>query len=673
MDQRKERFFEHVGVGLAELAPDGEIRLVNPALAAMMQCPAEDLVGRNFGALVHLPDAEAVRAALDQSLSYAGGRFASRLLTAGGALPVLLSVQALRDGPGSPGALLVEVHDTSEWVRAEERLALALEASGAAYFELAADLSWRQLDTSAARVLGHPLESIPAAGDALRSWFLEHVHSSDQEAVLSGFLALARGHDDIRMQCRFQNASDQERWLRIVARVGERDSEGRPCRITGIVHDVTRAQLEAQRIEHLAQHDPLTDLPNRILLMDRIRAARERLTRDGTQFGLLVMDLDRFKDVNDTLGHPVGDELLEAVARRLDATVRGTDTVARLGGDEFAIVQADVHSAANCAQLARKILKELRRPFHIRGHEVRTGTSIGAVVANNPGHDEDALFAMADVALYEAKENRGTFRLHSQDMAAESERLAQLSTDLHLALEAEAIDLAFLPQVDVSTGRPVAVEVLARWTHPELGPIPPSEFIPRAEDAGLIVSLGIQILDRALAAAHTWPKELSVCINLSALQLKDRRFEHHVTEALARHRVSPRRLILELGDDTLAGREVVGLETLMSLAGQGVRLVADDVGIGAMKLSTMAQLPLHRIKLAQDLVQKLCEADEPARMVRAALAMADSLGISVVAEGVNSEQTLAAVHALGVREVQGFFVCAPLDAAALQVYLGAPE
>ena len=665
MADRRARFFELVGLGLAELTLTGEVRLANPALGELLQCAPEDLIGQDLLTWVHRQDRPAVRAALHQTVAFDGARFTTRLLTPSGPVAVMLWLRRYGEPGHSGRGFIAQIHDTSEWVRAEERLALALEASGAAYFELAPDLSWRQLDASAARVLGHPLEQIPASGDALRGWFMQQVRERDRNIVDCGFTSLTQGEHEAEMQFHLRSHDGGMRCLRIIARVGERNSDGQPERITGIVHDITQAQREAERIEHIAHHDPLTDLPNRSLLMDRIRSARERLTRDGTQFALLIMDLDHFKEVNDTLGHPVGDELLQATARRLEGAVRGTDSVARLGGDEFAIVQTDVHAPSNCAQLAKKVLAELHQPFKIRGHEIRTGTSIGAVVATSPNEDEDALFAMADVALYEAKEQRGCFRLHSRDMAMEVQRQAQLTSDLQIAVNTQSLELVFVPQDDLLRRRTVAVQALARWTHPTLGPIAPSEFMPRAEDSGLMVALGQQVLRRTLAFANQLPEEIAVSVHLSPTLLGHRRFKQDLLRDLKDIEVEPKRLHLAVDAETLRVADAPALQALTAVTNEGVHLVVDNFGVGAVHLEHLSQLNLHKIRLCEALAQGLRSDGRPSRLIHCALALAKVMGTKVVATGIDDPETLSAVLQLGIPQGQGLFVGPALSESAL--------
>jgi diguanylate cyclase (GGDEF)-like protein len=559
-----------------------------------------------------------------------------------------------------------------ELLRSERRLSLAIEAGGGAYFELARDLSWLRADEGVARILGHPLDDLPQAGPGIRTWWETHLYPGDLPRLRAALKALQQGEASLRVECRLRRADQQWQWLQLVAQVVERDPEGRPERLAGILRDVTSVKEEVQRIEHIAHHDALTDLPNRALFRDRLEQARERLDRDGTFFAVLFLDLDHFKAVNDHLGHPAGDELLKAVALRLREVVRRTDTVARFGGDEFAVLQSDVHAPSSTARLADKIIARLQAPFELSGHQVTSGTSIGAVVVTNAQDSADELLAKADFALYEAKATRGTYRLHSPRMDAEVRRQAELTSDLQLALEEDELALAFLPQVDIGTGRPVAVEVLARWRHPRLGDIPPAEFIARAEDAGLMARLGDVILERALEAARGFvgPEgPLPVAVNISRVQLLDRRFEGRLQASLRSAAFPPERLILELTEDTLAADDGAAAALIRRLSAQGVRVAVDDFGMGACRLLTLSGLPLHRLKLGQGLVARLCVDEGAARMVRTLLAVAASLGVPAVAEGVEDEAVFAAVHALGVREVQGFYVCSPLTPEALAAYL----
>ncbi len=425
--------------------------------------------------------------------------------------------------------------------------------------------------------------------------------------------------------------------------------------------DITERKRAEARIRHMARHDALTDLPNRVLLRERMEEALGVRRREGQAFAVLCLDLDQFKAVNDTLGHPVGDALLKAVAARLGTVVRAGDTIARLGGDEFALIQplAQPHEAE---ALARRIIETVSLPYDLDGQHVVIGTSIGIAVAPLDGDDPDILLKNADLALYRAKaDGRGTARFFEAEMDAQIKRRRRLEIDLRAAHAGSQFELWYQPQVDAATGAVGGFEALLRWRHPERGLISPADFIPLAEEIGLIVPLGEWVIRTACLEAARWPGDVRVAVNVSAAQFGSRSLENVVLAALAAAGLNPRRLELEITESVLLTDTEATLATLHRLRGMGVRIAMDDFGTGYSSLSYLRRFPFDKIKIDRSFVRDLERADCSA-IVEAVAELAAKLGMATTAEGVETQGQLDMVRAKGCTEVQGYLFSPPRPA-----------
>ena len=442
-----------------------------------------------------------------------------------------------------------------------------------------------------------------------------------------------------------------------IMRLQRRDELG------AIVDSLQSFQDNVARVAFLAHHDALTGLPNRILFNDRLQSALAQLDRNQ-HFAVLCLDLDRFKAVNDTLGHPVGDLLLRTVADRICACVRHGDTVARLGGDEFAVVGLNLGSDPDAAEIAERIIKSLNEPFSLDGYVVSIGCSIGIATAPRHGTFADKLLKNADTALYRAKtEGRNIFRFFELGMDLQLQLRRELEIDMRRAIAAREFELHYQPLITVATMKISGFEALMRWRHAERGMISPGDFIPVAEETGLIVPLGEFALMQACQDAMQWPDSVGVSVNLSPMQFKDANLLQAVLRALEISRLPPRRLELEITESVLLHHSDVTLALLRDLRGRGVRIAMDDFGTGYSSLSYLSSFPFDKIKIDQSFVRDLTTSESSVAIVRAVTGLSGSLGVTTTAEGVETDQQFKLLVAEGCTEVQGYLFGRPTPAS----------
>jgi diguanylate cyclase (GGDEF)-like protein len=434
--------------------------------------------------------------------------------------------------------------------------------------------------------------------------------------------------------------------------------------------DITERRRTEARMAHLAHHDALTDLPNRVLFRKRLEDALTSARR-GEGLALLCLDLDQFKAVNDTLGHPVGDLLLRAVAVRLVERTRETDIVARLGGDEFAVVQS-IDRPSEVAGLADRLIEMFDTPFEVAGHQIVIGTSIGIAFAPQDGVDGDELLKKADLALYRAKvDGRGICRLFHAEMDAEMQARRRLELDLRKALRARQFELFYQPVVDLHAGAVAGFEALLRWRHPERGLVSPASFIPLAEEIGLIVQIGEWVLREACATAASWPGDIRVAVNLSAAQFKSPDLVATVSEALREGGLLPDRLELEITETVMLQDTDATMATLHQLRALGAGIAMDDFGTGYSSLSYLRRFPFDRIKIDQSFVRELSSKRDCGAIVRAVAALSRELGMATTAEGVETREQLALLTSAGCTEVQGYLFSPAVPSGEVAGLLGA--
>ncbi|MCS3453213.1 MULTISPECIES: EAL domain-containing protein [Bradyrhizobium] len=424
--------------------------------------------------------------------------------------------------------------------------------------------------------------------------------------------------------------------------------------------DVTEQQRAESQIAFMARHDALTKLPNRTLLAERIELAVAQVGR-GLGFAVFCLDLDNFKQVNDTLGHPVGDELLCAVADRLNACVREVDTVARLGGDEFAVIQCGVQGGDEAERLARRIVECVGAPYELNGHRVVVGCSVGISMSPGDGTTGEKLLKNADVALYRAKmEGRGTWRFFEPAMDASLQRRRAIELDLREAMAKDEFSLFYQPLYDLHLDRICGFEALLRWHHPKRGLVSPDQFIPIAEEIGLIGPLGEWVLNRACEQATTWPGEMKLAVNVSAVQFRDADFIDVVVNALAASKLSPRRLELEITESVFLANSNETLATLHKLKAQGLRIALDDFGTGYSSLSYLRSFPFDKLKIDKSFVRDATATHGSKSIVRAVISLGRSLGMTTIAEGIETVEQLDHMRAEGCNEAQGFLLSHPV-------------
>jgi diguanylate cyclase (GGDEF)-like protein len=428
----------------------------------------------------------------------------------------------------------------------------------------------------------------------------------------------------------------------------------------------------SRALRHQALHDGLTDLPNRTYLYKRMRRAIAAAQRGDGLVALLLIDLDRFKEVNDTLGHDHGDELLVEVATRLRAALRRGDVLARLGGDEFAVLLSDLPDRAAVAELAGRLRDALRRPFALRGVAVELEASIGAAVCPDHGTEVNTLVQRADVAMYDAKRGHAGVATYSAERDPYSADRLGLLAELRRALACDELVLHYQPKVAVDSGAVIGVEALVRWQHPERGLLPPSEFVPLAERTGTVAELTRWVLDHALAQCRAWRDagiDLPVAINVAAANIVDVTLPEAVAAALERHGVPGERLECEISEDTVMADPVRAMDVLGRLRQMGVRLSLDDFGTGHSSLAYLKRLPLDEVKIDRSFVLGMTDDENDAVIVRSTIDLARNLGLDVVAEGVENEEILRGLGDLHCDVAQGFHLSRPLPPAELVAWL----
>jgi diguanylate cyclase (GGDEF)-like protein/PAS domain S-box-containing protein len=431
--------------------------------------------------------------------------------------------------------------------------------------------------------------------------------------------------------------------------------------------DITERKKAEARVIHMAHHDALTDLPNRALFRERLDEALRRERRSNRCVAVLALDLDRFKEVNDTLGHAIGDALLKSVTQRLRGCVRETDTIARLGGDEFAIVQGVIHEANDPAALARRIQEAITQPHDLDSHLVIIGTSIGIAVGPEDGAGPDQLLKNADLALYKAKgEGGSSYHFFEPGMDQRMQARRALEHDLRNALANGEFALYYQPLINIKLDQICGFEALLRWTHPERGSVSPADFIPLAEETGLIVPIGEWVLRQACMEAATWPEHIEIAVNLSVAQFKSRNLIEVIVDTLGATGMAPRRLELEITESVMMQDEDRVFAILTQLHALGVRIALDDFGTGFSSLSYLRKFPFDKIKIDRSFISDLSAANVDAlAVVRSIAQLGVSLGMSTTAEGVETQEQMDQVRIEGCTEMQGFLFSRPVPASEI--------
>ncbi len=450
--------------------------------------------------------------------------------------------------------------------------------------------------------------------------------------------------------------------------------EGQPAMVWGICRDITQRKAAEEQLYHLAHHDALTGLPNRTLLIDRLTQAKALANRNGQMVGILFLDLDRFKLINDTLGHNVGDQLLQAVSRRLKGCIREIDTLSRLGGDEFILTLVNLQDTLDIKNLASKVLKSLSKPFQIGEHELFVTTSVGISLYPTDGQQVEGLIKKADIAMYHAKAvGRNNYQFYHQRMDEDAERRLVLANGIRKALEREEFSLHYQPKIDIISGTVTAMEALVRWQHPELGLLPPAEFIPLAEETGLILPLGEWVLRRACAENASWRRQglppMRIAVNISGYQLQQPNLLESILEILKEAELPAEALELEITETVVMQNPDFAVGVLNAFRDLGIHISIDDFGTGYSSLAHLKKFSVNTLKIDKSFVRDVENNTTDAAIASAIIAMGSSLNLQVIAEGVETEGQYAFLRDKLCHEVQGYLFSKPLPLEEATAFL----
>jgi diguanylate cyclase (GGDEF)-like protein/PAS domain S-box-containing protein len=622
----------------------------------------------NFMKAVHPADVRTVHRAMASALEGPGDHYEAvhRVVWPDGSERVLRQRAAvIRDADGRAVRMIGTTLDVTDQVQAESRLRQAASVfSSTEEGVVITDPDGVIIDVNAAFTGITGYSRAEAIGNTPRLLRSDRQDAAFYAALWGSLNATGRWQGEIWN--RRKSGEIYPEWLTINA---VRDERGELVNFVAVFSDISGIKQSQAQLAHLAHHDPLTGLPNRLLFADRLGHALSRAQRDGSQLALLFIDLDRFKHINDSLGHLAGDGLLQEVARRFTAAVRREDTVARMGGDEFTLLLEDLRRPEDAAVLARKLLDALADPYTIAGRDLFVTASVGISLFPRDGATADELVRNADAAMYQAKdEGRNGYHFYRPELTATALQRVHLEADLRRALARGELTVHYQPQIDLGTGRLIGAEALVRWHHPEQGPIPPDRFIHLAEDTGLIIELGELVLRAACRQAVEWlasgvPIE-RIAVNVSAHQVQRSDFVATVRRALAETGLPPRHLELEVTESFIMGQAEAGIRALHALREMGLRLAVDDFGTGYSSLGYLKRLPIHMLKIDRSFVSNLDGDAEDLAIAKAIIALGRTLGLKVIAEGVEHDRQAGLLRAEGCHYGQGYLFGRPVEGAA---------
>lgn len=511
--------------------------------------------------------------------------------------------------------------------------------------------------------------SVQSLIDSPRSW-LDCIQPDDRQRVTEASAKQAEGLYD--EEFRIVRSDGEIRWIHDRA-FPILDSKGRVYRIVGIAEDVTERKQIEEHVQRLAHFDQLTGLPNRALFSDRFKYAFSMAKRSHAQLAILFLDLDHFKNINDTIGHHIGDRLLIEVAKRLESAVREGDTVSRQGGDEFILLLQGT-GADGAAHVAEKLLETVAHLYQIEQYELNVTCSIGIAMYPGNGEDFETLYKCVDVAMYRAKhDGRNNYRFFTAEMQTHSARTLQLESALRHALQRDQLRLHYQPQVSLQDGRIIGAEALLRWQHPELGSVSPAEFIPIAESSGQILKIGEWVLRTAARQMKSWMDsglgQMTIAVNLSAVQFRHPHLPELVMQILEEAKLSPQYLELELTEGVAMHDPLGAIAVMDSLHERGIRMSIDDFGTGYSSLSYLKRFKVYKLKIDQTFVRDITDDPEDRAIVSAIISLANSLGLQTIAEGVETEGQLAFLREQGCNEVQGYYFSKPLPAEQFEAFV----
>ncbi|TVO60383.1 EAL domain-containing protein [Denitromonas ohlonensis] len=659
--------FDQAAVGIAHVAPDGRWIRVNRRLSEIVGYSPEVLLTKTFQDITHPDDLDADLQQLQRTLAgeISGYTMEKRYFHRDGhVIWINLTVSLVRRAEGVPDYFISVVEDISERRRSAEA-----RRQAAAVFEstregiIITDLNRRILAVNPAftDITGYAAEEVLGKSPAI----LQSGHESEElyQSMWASIHALGHWQGEV-----LNRRKNGELFPELLTVSTVRDAAGLPSQYVALLTDLSRLRRSEAQLAHLAHYDPLTDLPNRLLVQSRLDHALETAQREGGLLAVMFIDLDRFKDVNDSLGHPVGDELLVAIAQRMRSRLRESDTLARLGGDEFLVVLEDIHRPEDAAEVAQGLIRLQDAPIRLpSGHEVYVGVSIGISLYPNDGDTTTELIRQADAAMYQAKsQGRNTFRFYTAALTEAADQRLAMEGRLRRALLAGEFVVHYQPQFIAATGEIVGCEALVRWQDPDGSLVPPASFIPLAEDTGLIVPLGRWVLETACAQAQAWRAagvaDLVIAVNLSGRQLQQRDLVSVVAEVLERTGLPADRLKLELTESMIMDHGEEAIALLRALKALGVSLSIDDFGTGYSSLAYLKRFPIDEMKIDRGFVRETPDDASDAEIVATIIAMARNLKLRVVAEGVETQRQLDFLIGLGCSACQGFLVSPGLPA-----------
>jgi len=673
-EMRYRHIFEHASEGIFQSTRDGHYLAANPALAHLYGYGSADEL------IADLAD-------IERRLYVQPGRRDDflRLIETSGEVRNFESEVVRRDGSrlwisenahavrGAQGEFICyegTVQDISERKQTEEHLRLlAMVFSNSNEAIIVTDAENRIVATNSAftQLTGYQPEEVLgqnprllSAGNTPREVFAEMWTSLHRDGAWQGELWDRR-----------KSGEAYPKWLSVSL---VRDEQGNIRNHIGSFIDISELKATQERIRHLAHHDTLTNLPNRFSLNEKLEQAVAFCRRNRMQLALMLIDLDRFKTINDTLGHHAGDELLVEVARRLLGAVRESDIVARLGGNEFVVALPGIGSPDDAAHLADKIAREISRPYLISGQEQRTTPSIGICLFPEDGGEIGDLLKNADVAMYHAKaKGRGNYQFFTEDMNIATTRRMNIESDLRLALERDEFELHYQPQLDLRSGTIVGVEALIRWRHPTRGLVPPGDFIPIAEESGMIAAIGDWVLQEACRQLRLWQDKgiahVRMSINLSTGQFLDKTLPARIHKLLAQYRLSASLLDLEVTESMSMASPDESISVMKTLRNSGLTLSIDDFGTGYSSLAYLKLLPINTLKIDRSFVKDIESDPNDADICDVTVLLAHKLGLEVVAEGVETEAQLKFLLSIGCEKVQGYLISKPLPAEEAESFI----
>lgn len=560
-------------------------------------------------------------------------------------------------------AMLDQIQNTQkELTESEERLKYALLASNEGTFDWKVKPDILVRNDTYFEMLGYEIDELPDR----TSIFKDLIHPDDRADYLIEVNSLLNGKvNELRSVFRVKKKNGNYCWILSKSLVVEKTRSGTPARIVGTQTDITIEKQHEEHLKQLASYDPLTDLPNRKYFTDLLEGAILRGKRKKQSHAVLFMDLDRFKNVNDSLGHTAGDTLLKIVADRLLDIVRGNDVVARLGGDEYTILLEDIPNAHKAAEVSQRIIEALSKPFDLQGHRIMSSPSIGIVIYPDHGTTPEELLKNADAAMYHAKNMGGNnYWYFTEAMNNAAHKRLEMEEALHNALIKNEFILHYQPKINTKTGKLVGMEALVRWKRNGDGLVPPNEFIPLAEETGLIIPIGNQIIRTAIQQTKLWANDIStknkVAINISPKQFRQAEFLDHIKYALDEFDLPPEYLEIEITEAAVMENTNEAIATMRKIKDYGITLTMDDFGTGYSSLSYLKEFPIDCLKIDQSFIKDMQESDVNKNIVDTIIGLAHNLNLEVVAEGVETTEQVSLLTDLGCDTLQGFYFSKPI-------------